>query len=297
MSYPAEHVRTLTAEQEERCYQVARCRGIDGPRVNARQPDRPTKADQELDGVRAAMALAVHAGRADFTPNCDTFLTIPAVEIPGHGGWGVAAVGEDRLDLIVRPGERMDPKVSVLVTATTIVLRGWFDPLDVPAAGYSPQARGASTDQAFWIPSRDLRPNFPWCSHCTARAVAGTCLKCTMVPLAAMRPHLLAFDEVTALLCPAHFREFAAAKQAREARRLRDANRIFCACGNEKYLDRPGPCERCRMGLGPPNPEVPQGVRRDVPHAPQTERRDVPRGAHLMRLADGTLELWTSNRS
>lgn len=77
-----------------------------------------------------------------------------------------------------------------------------------------------------------------------------SCLKCPLVTLAEMRPDLAAFDAATGLLCPEHFREFAAAKQLLVARRMREVSRIFCPafCGTEMYLARPGVCERCRVG-------------------------------------------------
>lgn len=89
------------------------------------------------------------------------------------------------------------------------------------------------------------------------------CLRCPMVTLAEMRPHLAEFETATALLCPAHFREFAKAKTARDARKARDAARIYCGCGNEMFMTGRTECERCRLGAQPvadyrlvPRPQV-----------------------------------------
>lgn len=81
------------------------------------------------------------------------------------------------------------------------------------------------------------------------------CLKCPLVTLAEMRPDLADFAGSGAeLLCPKHFREFSILKLARVRREVRECARVFCPafCGTEMYLIRPGVCERCRLGLGPP---------------------------------------------
>lgn len=93
-----------------------------------------------------------------------------------------------------------------------------------------------------------------------------SCLRCTVPTV----PELAEFEPAAELLCREHLRDFVRAKRASERRKVYQASRVFCACGNEKYLDRPGPCERCRLGLGPPPPaHVPQVIAPIVSDAPQ----------------------------
>lgn len=75
-----------------------------------------------------------------------------------------------------------------------------------------------------------------------------SCLRCPMVTLAEMRPDLAEFDPAGAVLCLSHFRELVTARRMLAALRARDAARIYCGCGNEMFLSRPGVCERCRLG-------------------------------------------------
>jgi hypothetical protein len=76
------------------------------------------------------------------------------------------------------------------------------------------------------------------------------CLKCPMTATTgqmSIPPNALAAEPALAVLCPDHFKDFIKARDAATTRAHREANRIWCdGCGQEKYLDRPGPCERCR---------------------------------------------------
>lgn len=88
------------------------------------------------------------------------------------------------------------------------------------------------------------------------------CLHCPMVVAAshlAIPSDVLAAEPALALLCVDHFKAFAVQKQRREARKIREANRMWCPCGREKYLDRPGPCSHCSLGVQPVA-EVPCGT-------------------------------------
>ncbi len=70
-------------------------------------------------------------------------------------------------------------------------------------------------------------------------------------------------EPALALLCVEHFAEFLSARGAREARKLREASRVWCACGNEILFQVDGqPCQRCLLldpfakGFGVPGGSV-----------------------------------------
>lgn len=83
------------------------------------------------------------------------------------------------------------------------------------------------------------------------------CLKCPLVSAAGrlnIPAAVLTAHPALEFLCTEHFKEFEILRTAKATREARESKRIWCSCGREKYLDRPGPCSACSLGQGPPAP-------------------------------------------
>lgn len=112
------------------------------------------------------------------------------------------------------------------------------------------------------------------------------CMRCPLVVASVQLEFRDDSKPILGLLCLDHVREFVVARRRRDAM----AGWSYCGCGNRRYLGGPGPCERCRLGLGPPDVAVEVAERGPITGAVAPQRpRPTGLCGHPGCLATGAL--------